>query len=199
MAAGDLVTLQQARNYLGMTDAEETDMNGEIEAAITRASRLITQYTGREFASVAGSPTRTFAYEGGGVLQLKNRSLRSITTIVIDTDTDTPTTLTTSDYALMPVGGDIDNIYTHILLYVGDPVLPKKWREVQITGSWGYTSIPADVVEAVLSTISYWYHSLQHNGVEFGESAGNRNISFLPVKAKQLLAPYRFISFGGRF
>lgn len=200
MATGDLVTLAQARSYLGNTDPEETDINAELSLLISRVSRLVNRYASREFHSVAGSPTRTFAYEGGGILFLQDRTLRSVTSIEIDTDEDTPTTLVANeDYRLMPVGGDIDGVYTKIQMLVNDPVLPKKWREVQITGSWGYASVPADVVEAVLCTIAHWEHSLQHNGVDFGESAGPRNVSFLPTKAKQLLAPYRLISFGGRW
>lgn len=199
MATGDLVTLAQARDYCGISDAEDTSMNTRLSAFITSVSRLIRVYTGREFSAVAGSVTRSFAYQGGGVLLLDTHTLRSVATLEIDTETDSSSVLTVNeDFYLMPRGGGIDGVYTHIqFVNVAEPDSVKGWREVEITGAWGYATIPTDVEEAALDTINHWYKSLTPAGLDF-EDTSPRGMTTLTVKSRQLLSQYRWISFGRR-
>lgn len=197
MAVGDLVTLAEAREFCNATDAEHTESNAQLTALIMSASRLVNVYTGREFHAISGSQTRTFAYTGGGKLLLNERSLRSVTSITIDTDGDTPTTLTANeDYYLLPRGGDRDGVYTSIQL-VGFEPNSKPWRELEIAGTWGYSSVPKDVHTATLFIIKHWYQNISPSGGSFDDASDNFGISDMPTTARRMLNNYRWVGFGG--
>jgi hypothetical protein len=198
MATGDLISLQEARDFCGLSDVEHTEMNTELAALVTSASRLIGVYTGREFAAIAGSATRVFTFYGGSKLLLNERSLRTVTSVEIDTDTDTPTTLVANtDYYLLPRGGDRDGVYTSMQLVSCEPST-KDWREIEITGTWGYSSVPEDIKTACKFIVKHMYQNISPNAGGFDDSSDRFGISAMPTISRQLLAPYKWVGFGGR-
>jgi hypothetical protein len=73
----------------------------------------------------------------------------------------------------------------------------KPWREVTVTGTWGFAAIPADVVAAANMLVAFWWRnqstvpgqSLNGEGDRYGPVS-------MPSAVLQILAPYRVIGFG---
>lgn len=207
MAQGDLTSLANVREFLRIPDTK-TEMDDLLTTFVTQASATIKRHTGREFqAESTASATRVFAYRGGGRLYFAMdgpRDLRTATLVEIDTDTDDPTTLVAdSDYYLFPRGGGSGGVYEHMELRGFEPAsklsgdVVKPWREVQITGTWGWATVPAEVIAAANMLVAFWYR--QHSAVP-GNDLGGEGDRYgpvsMPTAVRQILEPYRVIGFG---
>lgn len=205
MAAGDLTTLTSVRSFLRISDTTQTAQDALLETFITQASKAIRTYCGQDFEPIqTTSTTRVFAYYGGGRLYFAPHSLRSVTSVAIDTETDTETTLTAdSDYFLFPRGGSSGGVYEFVELRGYEPGARlsdnavKPWREVTITGLWGFEDVPADVVLAANVQVAWMYRNfsappgqdLAGEGDRFGPVG-------MPSGVRMLLEPYRIVGFG---
>lgn len=204
MAAGDLTTLASVREFLRITDAAQTGSDDLLTAFIAQASKAIHRHTGREFAPLSTSPqTRIFTYYGGGRLYFTPYDLATVTSVQIDTDGSSPTTLTEDeDYYLFPRNVN-DGVYEYAELRGCEPApksssnVTRPWREVTIAGTWGFASVPADVKTAANMLVAFWFR--QHSTVPGNTLAGEGD-RFGPVSwpsgVLQLLASYRVIGFG---
>lgn len=203
MAAGDLTTLALVREFMG-TPTDQTDSDTLVSTFVGQASKAIHKYTGREFAPLStASQTRIFAYYGNGRLYFSPYDLRSATTVQIDTDGDSPTTLTAdSDYFLFPRNAN-DGVYEWMELRGLEPAkrssasASKPWREVTIVGTWGFESVPADVRTAANMLIAFWIR--QHSSVSGVDLAGQGDRfgpMNMPTGVLQILSPYRVVGFG---
>lgn len=198
MAAQDLTTIESFREYQQVSGAAATAQTARVTTLITVASDAIMQFCQQEFAPVTATAAREFRYDGGGVLSLAPYSLRSVTSVAIDTDTDAPTTLEATSYRLAPIPAR--NGVFHTLHMRGIGVLPAltdlgpSYREITVTGAWGYAAVPVAVREACNMTVGYILRTMsQGQGDEFdGVSSGwGGSAVLLPGNAKRLLAPYR--------
>lgn len=207
MAATDLTTLDSVREFLRLSDDVQDDMNGLLEAFIAQASRAIHEYTQRELAPAStASQSRIFRYVGGGYLYFHPFDLRAATTVQIDTETDSPTTLVAgSDYHLgSPSRYQQHGCYEYMELRGFGPALRssamdyKPWREVTITGTWGFASVPVDVKLAANMLVAWYYR--QYSTIPGGdfETMGERygGPTAWPTAVMQLLSPYRIVAFG---
>ena len=193
----DLTTLGAVRTFLEKAGAE-TGEDDLIQQLITRASKTIMTWTQREFAPATASAARSFAYSGGGLLSLAPYDLRSVTTIQFDTDTSSPTTLATTDYALRPLNtayGTYDLLRVPNFTVADQPDKIGAERVVTITGAWGFASVPADVEQAAIITVADWLRAdasafTRSFNVEAGQFEYPRGI---PDKARAILSPYRRI------
>jgi hypothetical protein len=160
VAAYDLCTIQDVRARLQKPTAD-VNQDEIIQNLISQASKAIMKYTGREFApaGVAGV-MRTFETEIGPdtFLSLAPWDLQTSTLVRIDTDV-TGTTLSSDEYRFFPVGKP-DGVYTSVRLQpLSMPQINRVgWRnrQVQITGTWGFPEIPADVNGAAAETVALW-------------------------------------------
>jgi uncharacterized phiE125 gp8 family phage protein len=204
VAAGDLTTLASVREFLRLSDATQTDMDALLTTFVGQASKAIHRHTGREFAPLStASQTRIFAYHGGGRLYFSPYDLRAATSVQIDTDGDSPTTLTAdSDYFLFPRNAN-DGVYEWMELRGFEPSARasnnalKPWREVTIIGTWGFDAVPADVKTAANMLIAFWYR--QHSalsGVDLAGEGDRFGPVTWPTAVRQLLDPYRVVGFG---
>lgn len=202
MATGDLTSLANVRSFLRIPDAQ-TSSDTLLTTLVSQASRAIKKHTGRDFApDETGSVARVFHYYGGGLLYFTPFDCRTVTAVSIDTDTDGPLTLTVDDdYTLLPVTVP-DGVYECMELkgqYAGSRQANglKSWREVTVTGTWGFASVPADIAVAANMLVAFWYR--QHSAVPGSDLAGEGD-RFGPVNmptgVMQLLAPYRVVGFG---
>jgi hypothetical protein len=205
MAAGDLTTLAAVQEHRQKLDTSNTTQDAIIESLITVASGLITNYTQREFIEHSGSgstPTaRTYRYEGRGVLPLGQDDAQSVTQVRIDTDTDNPTTLEDTQYKLWPTRRR-DGVVTALHL-VNIPVAQhtvQAWpiyREVEVTGTWGWPSVPVQVERAcillvmdLLSRTSSWRNN------DMDDLMPSPGGTAIPLHVRTMLAPYRRRSLG---
>lgn len=155
MAAGDLTTRADVRAFL-VKPAGDVGQDALIDSLITRASRLITQHCEREFTTT-NATARRFYYDGSGYLSLDPYDLRSVTSIVFDVEPgESQTTLTTDEYRLWPLPAP-DGVYQAIRFQVYSAG-SSTWRQrtIEITGDWGFASVPADVADAAIKTVAIW-------------------------------------------
>jgi len=183
---------QGASSLCGIADVKfllqkkETDKSQDtmIEWLIPRASKSVSLYCEREFAPASSNLTRTFEYYWENKMcSLAPYDLRSLTKIVMDTDrSPTPgIELSTQEYRLWPQPPR-DGTYTSIRLFPFGVVLGRvMWptRQFQITGSWGFPSIPADVVHATALTVVHW---LTVNTAAFRRPDDDPNIQHVPKR-----------------
>lgn len=149
----DLCTLADVREFL-QEPASSTDQDAIIGKLITRASRVILRWTGREFTPQTNAAARRVLYHGGGMLDLAPYEARTITSVVLDSDQPSPISLTAgTDYMLRPVPAR-DGVYSWLELptYRADGLA----REVTVTGDWGWPSVPEDVQDACIKTVGLW-------------------------------------------
>lgn len=161
MAAEDLCTVTDVRDFL-QRPAADTVADAIIASLITRASVAIMREVEREFAPATSATARKF--EVGGdyadtLLSLAPYDLRSVTSVKLDTDLSSPYTLTTAEYRLMPKPPR-DGTYHSIRLRpqsVGTALWFPDRREVEITGDWGFATVPNDVKHAAVVTAADWF------------------------------------------
>lgn len=192
MADVDLTTLTIVRERRGTT-ASNTTQNTMVERVITNVSRAIIRHCQREFAPATASAARVFEYdENTHFLSVAPYDLRSVSSVQIDTDEDSPVTLTDEEYRLWPRPTK-DGTYHGLRL---DPLGPGRgrwpYRQVTITGAWGFASVPTDVEEA--ATIAVIHNLRTQVGVyavsgDTGETRFER--ALLPQASLDLLAPFK--------
>lgn len=202
MAAQDLTTLAAVREHLQISDAADTDSDALISSLITVASDAVSNYTQRRFLPAETADAKEFVYDGRGVVHVAPFVLRSVTLVRIDTDGDSPSTITSDNYALRPLAS-VDGVYTrlHILGYgVTENVTaayPQE-RVVEVTGNWGYAdlaSVPEPVERAVILTVAAMVARTASRGL-FDSDTLPSNAPAIPGMAKALLEPYRVRVFG---
>jgi len=196
MADVDLCSLSYVREHQQITDTGDTSQDDLIEALITSASKRIMAYTQRQFSPAVTAATYKFRYNGRGVLNLAPYDLRSVTTIQIDTDTTEPTTLTSTEYRLAPIPVQ-NGVYSYVYLK-GYPVFrltdgsSPDYREVSITGNWGYSAVPDDVARACAITVVYMLRTQsQFITDEYQGSNGLNTNMPIPGAAMSLLESYK--------
>jgi hypothetical protein len=200
---GDLTTLANVREFLRLTDATQNDMDALLSSFITQASDAIKDYCGREFKALStASQARVFEYRGNGMLYFAPYDLQTCTSIVIDTHTTNPTTLTANeDYYLKPRNKDA-GVWEGIELVGFEPAsrsslnVRRPWREVTVTGVWGFPTVP-DAVRLACNQLVAWLYR-QHSTVPGNDLAaqGDRyGAVLMPTSVLALLARYRVQSF----
>lgn len=194
MADVDLCTVAAVREFLQKqeTDPDQDDVIGSL---ITRASTAIIAYCQREFRPKgAEDEDRTFEYHGGGRLELTPYSLRELTSVRIDVDESNPTTLTASEYRLYPQPAAA-GVYTALRL---SPYLVHsraRWQQrlVEVTGKWGYDTVPSDIEHACVVTAATWLRrdvSAFSTTFQIDEARLERPEA-IPVAVLGTLAPHR--------
>lgn len=196
MASQDLTTLAQVREHQQRTDPTNTTQDALIGDLITVASDMIMEYTQREFAPTTASATRTYRYDGRGVVNLAPDDVRTVTSVQIDTDTDSPTTLTSEQYRLHPVRSK-HGVYSHLhLIGVSGPLRTTQdypdYREVSVTGAFGWSSIPSPVERAcimlvmdLLDRTSNWKNTDMAGLIPSGRGVA------MPLHVRTMLGPYK--------
>ena len=188
MAATDLCTLAQVREH-GQYQPTDTAQDTVAGALITRLSALIMRYCAREFAPAVNAQARTFRLRPGRCIQpVIPRDLRAATAVAVDGQT-----LPASQWQPAMLDGP-NGVYGAIeFAYVP----PSRWsaRTLQITGDWGFQSVPEDVVEACVLAVGLYLRAhvsgfgtaLQPNSLGDGVNAA----AALPPGIRGMLDPFR--------
>lgn len=204
MADQDLTTLAAVQRHRQMLDDTNTTQDDLIEDLITVASDMILDYTQREFApqsGTGGTPvTRTYRYEGRGVLPLAGDDARTVTEVQIDTDSDTPTVLESTQYKLWPTRAK-DGVYTALHLIdlpvarttEGHPV----YREVEVTGTWGWPEVPSKVERAcILLVMDLLSRTSSFRNSSMDDMLPAPGGAAMPLHVRTMLSSYRRRSLG---
>ena len=142
-------TLTQVKAALRITDAIDDSL---IELAIEAASRQIDSHTERVFYSTTA--TRVYAPRDWQICEIDD--LVSLTTLKSSSNADAvfDVTWSVTDYQLEPlngIAGGITTPYTQIRA-IDDLVFPLDSGEatVQVTGVFGFSSVPTEVKQAAV-------------------------------------------------
>lgn len=201
----DLCTVADVRAYRQKPSAD-TDQDTVIQSLITAASRAINTYLGVDVTPTNASgatASHVFVYRGGGRLSLSNgrKVAQSVTSVVMDTDTSSPLTLTSDQWSLRPKPAR-DGLYRWLRLpYAGvqlhGPLFPggrdEAEREVTVTGVWGFPSVPEDVKHWCVITVCEWLdQNVQSFSRTFSVDEGRlERPEALPSAVRAGLAHYR--------
>lgn len=198
MAYPNLTTRAAVRAFL-QKPSGDTAQDAMIDSLISRASIAIMRYTDREFVSQVSTPTaRVFELEllRDGFLDLApfDAQAGTVTSVVLDTDVATPRTLTSAEWRTFPTPARDGVISALRIIPISLGGYHRfKHRQVTVTATWGWASVPADVEHAAVVTTAIWLRrdvaafsttfSLDEDRVERPEG--------LPSAVRAILNPYR--------
>jgi len=158
VASYDLTTVDAVKEMIQLP-SDNVDLDAILPGMISQASKAIMHYCKREFAPVTASATRRFRVDGYRV-DLSPYDLQSATAVTLHPETSTPVVLTSSQYMLKPINPE-RGVYTSIqfsgfLVIISQTLIQFDFALLDITGTWGFASIPDDVVRAANITIASW-------------------------------------------
>jgi hypothetical protein len=200
----DLCTLADVRQALELPSGD-TSRDDLIQTMITQNSRAIINEADREFAPTTASATRRFRLGSHSLtLDLSPYDLRSATSVVLNPESANSTTLTAmTDYQLIPVQPR-DGTYLGIRfasnqsnLHTSDTARDFGYTLVDVTGAWGFASVPNDVrratVIAVTASLRRDITELAIAGIEDAQAIATEGPAThsIPVASRRLIAPYR--------
>jgi len=200
------LTTAEARTYAGLSDLADTELLDDVVTAVSRAIDNACQRTFFQQTATA----RTFATDYGTKLVLGAfNDLVSATTLKFDEDGDGvfEKTIAAANFALLPPdGGGFPETgpYTHVELYnstlfpvPGGTAGSGRTHLTQITGTWGWPAVPAQVKQACrLQVARVMKRQESPLGVAgFGEF-GVVRVSRLDPDIDAMLQPYKLLSPG---
>jgi hypothetical protein len=191
-----------------------------LELLVNSYSRTIRHYTGRQFKPAETALTKSFRYDGLGLLILSKTELRTVSAIVLFSDLPAADQVTLqpasgsseADYRLEPRQGTLEGTYLQIALKrlcgwdfktdsaTGNaPSRSTVFAQVAITGDWGAAVVPGDVEHALMIAIDNALKnpsamaSQSLGGLSFSEAidAADATGQALPRDARALLHEYR--------
>jgi hypothetical protein len=163
-----LTTLTEVRATLELP-ANDTKRDLRIQQEITAASQAIMRYCDREFAPASTAITRRFRLQIAMPRIVANFGLfdlRSASAVVMNAESGAPTTLTAeTDYILnpaLPSTGTYKNLTISRFRTVS--AYAQHWTRydeayLDITGNWGFATVPNDVNRACRLTVAAWIDS----------------------------------------
>jgi len=194
-------TLSDVKAALRITDTVDDSL---LEISIEAASREIDGWCERVFTN----STATRIYRPTDVFSVDVDDLQSITTLKTDSDGDGVFDVTweTTDYQLNPlngIAGGISTPYTQVRA-IGEYLFPiyeprnvnANEASIQITGVWGWASIPTAVKQAciILSMRQFKRYDSPTGVMGFGD-LGVMRIGRVDPDIEKLLMPFRKMAF----
>ena len=196
MATGDLTNLATALAWLGLT----TDTGGIVAQLITAMSTQIQTFLGYQLAS--STYTRNFNGTGGAILLLPDRPVTAVASVMVD-GISIPSAAIPNDGFVF----DTKFLYLTQSSRFCSARFNRGFQNVAVTYTAGYTTIPADLVQACLAWIKTIYDSIDYSSAVAMLRAGDTQISFtnyltelngqtllVPPSIASALLPYRRIA-----
>ncbi|MBC7643559.1 MAG: hypothetical protein H7123_00430 [Thermoleophilia bacterium] len=189
----DLTTLAKVRSFMQHDATVALDNDDEMQRLITRASATIMDYTGREFVSAATAGTaRQFLYYSSPdhVMRTTPFDLRSVTAVTFDPESSSPTALVATDWRLLPIPskyGVFNSLY--FPRHSGNAA----GRIVQVTGTWGWATVPHEVEQACIDTVDHWIKRNLPGGEAIPEERDRYGPVLFPTSARMTLRRYRLV------
>lgn len=215
----DLISLEEYK-ALGGIQPTDSRNDSQITALLAAASRVVRQYTGRNFDVVSSVGERTYQYDESGMLDIDD----AVSVAGVKTNAGVPGaeyTLQDVEWTAMPQ--DDSDVFYYILIhggpyYGGSPEmgfernldqypLTRKQPIITVTAEWGWPAVPDDVKLATTLIVSEFVGSaggagrsegLTSEAIEgwsrsWGGRTGEGIAQSLPNRARDLLASYQRI------
>lgn len=198
MAVRDLCTSGDVTSYApGYTSDATTD--ALIVRLVTSESRSFHQQTGREVKAIDPAvATRRFdvAPWNARHRMVQIGDITTVTTVkIIDPDqtTELETVATANRVSLPRVREEWEPITGLYFPYSSaSPVTLSAGYVVEVNGTWGFPSVPADVKEAVAGMVLWRYVSdVSAAGTRFAEALAEINVSAIFANAQSVIEGYR--------
>ena len=192
-------SLTQVKAALRITDSVDDSL---LEMAVESASRAIDNYTARNFYKTATDVARVYAATDALLCPIDDLvSLTSIKTSSTDSQSVFDITWATNDYQLEPLNGVVDGRATpYTLIRAVDSYLFQTLNgqaSVQVTGVFGYDSIPIDITQATVIQSSRIFKRLDSPlGIISNDLGSMRVGSRLDPDVAQLVDGYRRLRMG---
>lgn len=182
MAAIDLTTTAKFKAWASIASASDDTLIGE---AITRVSTAVNNYLNRSLNSASYS--EVYDGRGGHVLMLRNRPVTAVASLSID---GVAVPLATS----RPFNG---YTFDSTALYaLGSYSFTRDYRNVAVSYTAGYVTIPADIEEAVLEWLNVIYRERDRVGLASKAIGGETtayDIGAMPKRVTLLLNPFKSV------
>jgi hypothetical protein len=195
----DYCTLAELKAHL--TTAQTTD-DAELAICITAASRAIDAATYRKFGLAPAATARLYSWHGeylDDCVAIPVDDVQTTTGFAVTVDSlgdyTYSTTLTLStDFDLWPYNAAGDGVpWTHMLLRpTSTASWPRDARAFNVTGKWGWTTVPSLVEIACLIQAGRWYmRKFSWAGIAGSPDLGNeiRLLAKLDPDVEAALAP----------
>lgn len=174
-----LVALGETKDWLAERQIDTSD-DLKIVQGINAASERVMQVAGREFKpNTAGSSQRTFPLYGSckvDVGDLVTISSASTTATITSFETGaTERTLASTDYDGLPYNRKPWQPVTTLRFRSAIRPALRSGNLLNITGYWGFPSVPEDIKHATMDAVAYWLdrdveHFRQDLGAGLGEA-----------------------------
>ncbi len=174
MAAGDLTTLENAKQYLGLTAAADDTLLGRL---ITAASAWIKSFLNRDVLETAYLDT----FDGTGTpkLMLPQYPITSLTSVTVDG--------VAVDLATLVFRGAV-------LTRTDGAIFPMGYGNVAVSYKAGFTAIPADIEQACVEIVG-WNYKVRDRIGHASKTIQGEVVAFqtqdIPNQAKTLLNNWR--------
>jgi hypothetical protein len=185
----------------------DTIDDGLLEIAIESSSRDIDAYTERVFFST-GATAVARVYIPQDIYLVETDDIISVTTLKSDSTGNGTFDITwaSTDYQLEPLNGLAGGIATPAtrIRAIGDYLWPvyeprnvnSNQASVQVTGVFGFASIPSDIKQAtILASLRAYKRYESPTGVLGFSDMGVVRVGRLDPDVERLVAPYRKIRF----
>lgn len=190
----DYATSAELKAQLGITDAVD---DTAIASVLTAASKAVREHCGRDFSPAGAAVARLYAPNDDTCIEVDDVS--TLTGLVVKTDdnddgTFETTWTITSDFIVAPHNALADDEPVTRLAAVGSRGFPVGTMRptVQVTASFGWVAVPADVKRATLIKAARLFRRKDTpEGVAGGGDFGVVRISrWEDPDVAMLLAPY---------
>jgi hypothetical protein len=194
-------TLEELRDWVGITRAEDTADDGKLALALDVATALIDNYTDRYFTADATVVAREYEPVDNRTVDI-SAGISTTTGLIVETDDNDDgtyeTTWASSDYRLEPTNAADDGRPWNRVVAVGSRLFPvqtiRKFPAVRVTAKGGWTAVPVAIKQACLIQAAFiWGRKDSRFGVAGSPEFGNelRVETALDRTAQVLLEPYR--------
>jgi hypothetical protein len=192
-----LCELDDVRAFLQKPE-RDTEQDEEIEALISAVGPVIGDFCEREFEDAGTKDiARTFEYTGGGYLSLAPYDLREVTGLRIDVDEASPTVLGSEEFRLPAPLRDGVATYLRLAPYLVHSRSRWQQRLVEVTGKWGFATVPLPVKQAAITTVATWLRrDVSAFSTTFNvDEARLERPEVLPAAVVRMLNPYKRMSY----
>lgn len=192
MPTGDLVSLAEAREFL-QKQTGQTGADDVLQSLVTRASAVIQRNIDTKITAET-STAKTFEWDGGTRVSLTPYVARTVTAVTMDPGEDDEQALSSGEWRLWPQQTK-DGVYRHLLLDVnvvtgytgGFPA-----RQLSVTGTWGFSSVPEELKHAACVTVTAWYRGqVAGFSTAYGDATETVAVDLLPRDAFRVLDQWR--------
>lgn len=174
-----LATLADLKTYLGIA---VTTADAELTRMLVMASTVVEQFLGRTLTQAAFTERRSGACTD--VLSVRNGPVTAVASLTIDGEAISASDGTSAGYYFQD-----DEIYL-----LGGLRFNSGRKNILLTYTGGYTTIPADIAHATIEIAAQAYREKEWVGYQSKSLAGE-TVAFtrsgLPDSARLALQPYR--------